>query len=253
MKMSAPTPSTTAEPKEMKTVEEPAQKLDDIEEEEEGPEEDIPSFDTGDIRSILLAERVEAIFRDVRENKPLPGKEKQFEAYRKMGIIRNLAKAVLLIQVLFSKPQWCKELGSNIDENCIRDTKDITYFRSSLPVIDTGLDLPITIACLLFLTISRYYKLSINARTIDSISTMISCSVLTLSYILLTAFHGFGLFKEVKIQDVISMLFILIYKYTVAKQRPDPKGISASDEHRYRGCGGAYNLRLGAAGLRLPG
>ena len=53
-------------------------------------------LDDEDIRSILLAERVEAIFRDIHDNKPLRGKEDEFYTYKRMGPLRTSALIILL-------------------------------------------------------------------------------------------------------------------------------------------------------------
>ena len=53
-------------------------------------------LDDEDIRSILLAERVEAIFRDINDNKPLRGKEDEFYTYKRLGPLRASALIILL-------------------------------------------------------------------------------------------------------------------------------------------------------------
>ena len=46
---------------------------------------------------------------------PLPGKEDEFNTFKKMGTLRGVAMFVLLFQIIFSKPQWCKAKGQSID------------------------------------------------------------------------------------------------------------------------------------------
>lgn len=174
-------------------------------------------LDDEDIRSILLAERIEAIFRDIQINKPVRGKEDAFKTYKRMGPLRTIALIILLFQIIFSKPQWCREKGQEIDENCMKDTNEVNYYRSQLPVFDTGMDTYITIFCLIFLASSRLSRLQLNQITPDAVQAAIGCVVLTLTYIGLCVLHSMGAFTYIAIQDIISMLFILIYNDSIRR------------------------------------
>jgi hypothetical protein len=46
---------------------------------------------------------------------PQPGKEDEFYAYKKINPLRTAAMIALLFQIVFSKPQWCKDKGQGID------------------------------------------------------------------------------------------------------------------------------------------
>jgi hypothetical protein len=46
---------------------------------------------------------------------PVPGKEDEYNTYKKMSSLRTVAMVVLILQIIFSKPQWCREKGQNID------------------------------------------------------------------------------------------------------------------------------------------
>lgn len=87
---------------------------------EEYPEENL-TFDEDDIRSLLLAERVDSIFRgyfclaEIRDDLPAPGKEEEYNTYKKVATVRTIAMIVLLIEVILGKPQWCRDKGQNMD------------------------------------------------------------------------------------------------------------------------------------------
>ena len=93
----------------------------------------------------------------------------------------------------------------------------MSYFRSKLPVFDTGMDTYITTGCLIFLAASRLYKLRLNSNTPDAVQAAIGCVVLTLIYIALNILHSMGAFTYINIQDIISMLFILIYNDSIRR------------------------------------
>ena len=140
-----------------------------------------------------------------------------------MSVLRMVAKAILLFQIMFSKPQWCKIKGQEIDvasseqENCSKDTNDVSYFRSQVPVFDTGMDTYITISCLLFLSISRLYALRVNNASDDALSTAVACLVLTVMYIAFSILHGLKVLSFLSVQDIISMVFILLYQDSIRR------------------------------------
>lgn len=175
------------------------------------------TFQPDDIRSILLAERVEGIYRKHRENKPIKGKEAEFYTFRKMSLVRSAAKLILLFQIIFTKPQWCKARGQDLDEDCRNDSSGKDYYRSQLPVFDTGMDTYITTACLLFLSLSRLYRLKLNKASQDAIPVAVSCLILTILYITFAILHSFGTFTEWNFQDIISMVFILLYSDSIRR------------------------------------
>jgi hypothetical protein len=102
-------------------------------------------------------------------------------------------------------------------ENCSKDTNDVNYYRSKLPVIDTGIDTYIKVFCLIFLASSKIYKMSLNTASKDNIKAAVMCLVLTLTYIILVVLHGLNAFLYVTIQDMIVMLFILIYNDSIRR------------------------------------
>lgn len=86
----------------------------------------------------------------------------------------------------------------------------MNYFRSKIPMIDTGIDLYITIFCLIFLSIMRIYGLQLNYPTREAVSTAISCFVIMLLYIAFSILHSMDIFSNIVVEDVLCMLFILI-------------------------------------------
>lgn len=140
-----------------------------------------------------------------------------------MGTVRSIAMIVLIFEVIFSKPTWCKEKGQSMDviaaqqENCAKDTNEVNYYRSKLPVIDTGIDTYIKIFCLIFLATSKIHKMSLNVASKDNMKAAVSCLLLALSYIALVVLHRFGAFRYINIQDMIVMLFILIYNDNIRR------------------------------------
>ena len=93
----------------------------------------------------------------------------------------------------------------------------MNYFRSALPVFDTGMDTYITISCLLFLSISRLYALRLNNSSDDAVPTAIACFVLSVLYIVLSILHYLNAFSFLSIQDIISMMFILLYQDSIRR------------------------------------
>ena len=55
------------------------------------------------------------VYSEIRDDLPTAGKEEDYNTYKKMKILRFISMIVLLIEVVFSKPAWCKEKGQNID------------------------------------------------------------------------------------------------------------------------------------------
>jgi hypothetical protein len=86
-------------------------------------EEEQQKFDEDDIRSLLLADRVNTTYRSrkewliivIREDKPRNGKEDEFQLFKKLSILSTLAKTTLLLIIIFSRPQWCRVMGTAID------------------------------------------------------------------------------------------------------------------------------------------
>lgn len=84
-------------------------------------------------------------------------------------------------------------------------------------MIDTGIDTYIKIFCLLFLAGSKIQKMSLNSASKENLKAAVMCLVLTLTYIILVIMHGLGAFLYITIQDMIVMLFILIYNDSIRR------------------------------------
>ena len=54
-------------------------------------------------------------YSEIHDEMPQPGKEDEFYAYKKINPLRTAAMIALLFQIVFSKPQWCKDKGQGID------------------------------------------------------------------------------------------------------------------------------------------
>jgi hypothetical protein len=93
----------------------------------------------------------------------------------------------------------------------------VNYFRSKLPVFDTGMDVYINLTCLLFLAISRLYRLQLNNSSDDAVTASVTCLVLSLLYISLKVCHSMGAFLYINLEDIITMLFILIYNDSIRR------------------------------------
>jgi hypothetical protein len=59
--------------------------------------------------------------------------------------------------------------------------------------------------------------MSLNTASKDNIKAAVMCLVLTLTYIILVVLHGLNAFLYVTIQDMIVMLFILIYNDSIRR------------------------------------
>ena len=93
----------------------------------------------------------------------------------------------------------------------------MNYYRSKLPVIDTGIDTYIKIFCLIFLAASKIYKMSLNTASKDNMKAGVMCLLLTLTYTTLVTLHGLGAFLYINTQDMLVMLFILIYNDSIRR------------------------------------
>lgn len=93
----------------------------------------------------------------------------------------------------------------------------MNYFRSKLPVFDTGMDTYINVFCLLLLAISRLYRLRLNNSSDDAVSASVTCFVLAMMYICLKILHSMGGFLYINIEDILTMLFILIYNDSIRR------------------------------------
>lgn len=93
----------------------------------------------------------------------------------------------------------------------------MNYYRSKLPVIDTGIDTYIKIFCLVFLALSKIHKMSLNTASKDNMKAAVICLLLCMSYIALVTLHSFGAFLYINIQDMFVMLFILIYNDAIRR------------------------------------
>lgn len=93
----------------------------------------------------------------------------------------------------------------------------MNYFRSKLPVFDTGMDTYINITCLLFLAISRLYRLRLNNSSDDAVSASVTCLVFALVYVSLKILHSMGGFLYINIEDILTMLFILVYNDAIRR------------------------------------
>lgn len=93
----------------------------------------------------------------------------------------------------------------------------MNYYRSKLPVIDTGIDTYIKIFCLLFLASSKIQKMSLNTASKDNMKAAVICLLLALTYVTLIILHRMGAFLYINIQDMIVMIFILIYNDSIRR------------------------------------
>lgn len=93
----------------------------------------------------------------------------------------------------------------------------MNYFRSKLPVYDTGIDTYIKVFCILFLTLSKVYKTTLNIAIGDNLQSALVCLSLALIYLMLVILHSLGAFLYITIQDMIVMLFILVYNDAIRR------------------------------------
>lgn len=170
-------------------------------------------IDDDDVRYILLAQKVESLSLEWRDNKPLTGKEFDKKVYDRFGIPRILCLVLLLVMIIFTKPQWCKNLKGEIDEQCKEKSSDNTvYYRSVLVLFDTGMDPLITSLCLIFLSVSKYYRLQITEQTSELYMSTILCVLLCVLYILVVLIQFLDIAK-LPYNDIVVMAFILVYTY----------------------------------------
>ena len=84
-------------------------------------------------------------------------------------------------------------------------------------MIDTGIDTYIKIFCLIFLAGSKIQKMSLNTASKYNLKAAMICLLLAMSYVILVVLHRLGAFLYINIQDMIVMLFILIYNDSIRR------------------------------------
>jgi hypothetical protein len=93
----------------------------------------------------------------------------------------------------------------------------VNYFRSQLPVYDTGIDTYIKVFCIIFLTLSKIYKTTLNTALSDNLQSALVCLFLALIYLSLSVLHSLKAFTYITIQDMIVMIFILVYNDSIRR------------------------------------
>lgn len=84
-------------------------------------------------------------------------------------------------------------------------------------MIDTGIDTYIKIFCLIFLAASKIHKMTLNTASKDNLKAAMMCMILAITYVFLVILHRLGAFLYINIQDMIVMLFILIYNDSIRR------------------------------------
>lgn len=76
---------------------------------------------------------------------------------------------------------------------------------------DTGMDGLITLVCLIFLASSKFYRMQVTIVTEESKKTTYICAFLAFIYTCVSLAQLLSL-TDVYFNDIISMMFILVYK-----------------------------------------
>jgi hypothetical protein len=79
------------------------------------------------------------------------------------------------------------------------------------------MDTYIKIFCLVFLALSKLYKSSLNTSVKDQLQAAIICAFLALAYIIIIILHSLNAFRNINIQDMIAMVFILTYNDSIRR------------------------------------
>lgn len=102
-------------------------------------------------------------------------------------------------------------------DNCRKDTNEVDYYRSYLPIVDTGMDTYIKVFCLVFLALSKIYKASLKLKVRDQLQAAFACLFMALLYIIIVVPHSLDVFSSVNIQDMIAIVFILTYNDSIRR------------------------------------
>lgn len=79
------------------------------------------------------------------------------------------------------------------------------------------MDTYIKIFCILFLTLSKVYKTTLSVAMADNLQSALACLFLALIYIIFVVLHSLDSFLYIKIQDMIVMIFILVYNDSIRR------------------------------------
>lgn len=111
-----------------------------------------------DMRSAMLADLV---ILEISEKNMLEQMDKDARRHKinhtKMRPLRTVLRGILLVLCIFAKPAWCVELASTIDNTCQEGSDGTQYYRSIIPLLNTGSVGIIATVLMLVITADFYY------------------------------------------------------------------------------------------------
>jgi hypothetical protein len=144
-------------------------------------------------------------------NAPRKGCEAEMVYYRYLYPITVLLRAILILNIFFSPPAWCSNLGNEMDADCRFHVDGREVIRSPMPIFRTqifSIGVPFAIIVLTTMRIWKYRLINRNHQE------MICCSfLLLLSSIFIFFEYIYPMFDlgSVELTDFLLVTYMMVY------------------------------------------